>query len=73
MDTAAEVNVIGGEDLRKFGKVRVGSDRVHLGAADGTSFEHNGIVEVHLRHGDRMEVATACIVKGEVNPSAFKD
>ncbi len=33
-----------------------------LRAVDGSNFKHSSMVEVHLRHGDRMEVATAYIV-----------
>ncbi len=64
LDTAAEVNVIGGEDLKKFGKVSVKSDHTRLRASDGSRLEHGGMVKVHLRRGARTEAATAHIVKG---------
>ncbi len=38
LDTAAEVNVISGEDLKKFSKVSVGSDCRCLRAADGSNW-----------------------------------
>ena len=58
------MNVIGGEDLKKFGKVSVRSDHTRLRAADGSGLKHGGVVEVLLRHGARTEVATAHIVRG---------